>query len=131
MAGQILKITKEGVFADGLPTTTYNGVRIDGLAKFADVLRDGVVEIELMQSDTKGKYGVAGKPAPDADGRYTWIRVKTNVKWSDWIFRADYSGIDNGANILKQHILKDAGVLHSNKRSDFRSMVREDLKIKR
>ena len=80
MAGQILKITKEGVFADGLPTTTYNGVRIDGLAKFADVLRDGVVEIELMQSDTKGKYGVAGKPAPDADGRYTPgfpIRIST------------------------------------------------------
>ncbi|MBO4582537.1 MAG: hypothetical protein J5714_00570 [Alphaproteobacteria bacterium] len=131
MAGQILKITKEGVFADGQPTITYNGVRIDGMGKFADVLRDGVVEVELMQSDTKGKYGVAGSPSPDADGRYTWIRVKTNVKWSDWIFRADYSGIDRGATVLKQNILKDACLLHSNKRSDFRSMVREDLKVKR
>ena len=126
--GQVLTVTPMGVFIDGVPTKTYNGLPLRGLDKFNFGLIDDIIEIQVMQSDTDGKYGMAGTPTPDINGRYTWMRVKTDKGiWSDWLYRAGTNGLQDGALLTSVTALVDTFILASKKRRDFRALVTLNL----
>ena len=132
--GQILTINPMGVFVNDVPVTHYNGEKIENIDHFSHCLTDDIMEIQLMQSDTFGKYSLAGNPKPDVYGRYVWMRAKSEDNiWSDWLFRASYSGLENGINFLRRWVITDASIMKSRRRSDFRTAIMgsiTDKKIK-
>ena len=72
--GQILTVNPMGVFIDETPTLKYNGEYLAGLGHFDMGLVDGILEIQVMQSDVSGRYGNAVFPL-SASGKQTWCLV--------------------------------------------------------
>ncbi|MBO4746428.1 MAG: hypothetical protein J5613_05170 [Alphaproteobacteria bacterium] len=126
--GQILTVNPMGVFIDETPTLKYNGVYLAGLGHFNMGLVDGILEIQVMQSDVSGRYGMPGNPTPSATGIYTWLRAKTdNGVWSDWLYRSGAAGLNEGATLTSRSALVDTFVLASKKRRDFHAMMFANL----
>ncbi len=122
--GQILTVNPMGVFIGETPTKTYNGYYLAGQANFEMGLVDGILEIQVMQSDVDGTYGMPGHPTPCATGLHTWMRAKTdNGVWSDWLYRSGAAGLHDGALVTSRTALVDTFILGSKKRRDFRAMM--------
>ena len=122
--GQILTINPMGVFVDDVPVTRYNGEKIENIDHFSRCFTDDIIEVQLMQSDTFGKYGNAGNPKPAIDGRYVWMRARSEDNiWSDWLFRANYSSLEKGVSFLPRWVITDASVMTSRHRPDFRTAI--------
>ena len=122
--GQILTINPMGVFVDDVPVTRYNGEKIENIDHFSRCLIDDIIEVQLMQSDTFGKYGIAGNPKPTFDGRYVWMRARSEDNiLSDWLFRANYSSLEKGVSFLPRWVITDASVMTSRRRPDFRTAI--------
>ena len=141
-AGQILTVTPRGLFIDGKPTKTYNGANIKKADDFAKLLGKDFDTVQIMQSETEGKYMMPGNPTPDADGLYTWVRARPAKKgtFSDWMMLADYEGFPRVTSDMFQSTVKDvirriqegivseAMVLQSKKRPEFRQAIFDDIK---
>jgi len=130
--GQILTINPMGVFVDDVRVTHYNGKEIENIKHFSRCLNGDIIEVQLMQSDTFGKYGCSGNPKPARDGRYVWMRARSEDNiWSDWLFRADYSGLRNGVDFLPRWVIIDASVMTSRHRKDFYHAILADITNKK
>ena len=126
--GQILTVNPMGVFIDETPTLKYNGEYLAGLGHFDMGLVDGILEIQVMQSDVSGRYGMPGNPPPSATGIYSWMRAKTDDGvWSDWLYRSGAAGLNEGASLISRTALVDTFILASKKRRDFHAFMFANL----
>ena len=129
---QILTINPMGVFVDDVPVTHYNGAQIENIDHYSRCLTDTIIEVQLMQSDAFGRYGIAGNPKPDVYGRYLWMRAKTEDNiWSDWLFRANYSSLQKGIQFLPRWVIADASIMTSRRRSDFHNAIMSNINNKK
>lgn len=127
--GEILTVTPTGVFVNGVPVTNYNGEKIENINNLSRCFTENIIELEVMQSDTDGKYiGLTGNPMPASDGRYVWLRGKSDENiWSDWLFRANYSSVKNGVCLLPRWVIKDATIMTSKKRPEFSKIMMNNI----
>ena len=127
--GQILTINPMGVFVNDVPVTHYNGEKIENINNLSRCFTGNIIEFEVMQSDTDGNcVGSIGKPMPAIDGRYLWMRGKSDENiWSDWLFRADYSSVKNGVCLLPRWVIKDAMIMTSKKRPEFSKIMLNNI----
>lgn len=127
--GHILQINADGIFVSGKPATFYHGIQIQ--TQTVNALGKDFEEIQVMQSDTKGRFTEPGKPIPAMKGTYNWIRAKDSCGiWSDWLMCSEAVGFAGCTRLQSMHIAKDASLLQNQKRPYFRNAVLQNIKKK-
>lgn len=126
--GKILQI-KDGKFLVGeKPAVVYNNEKI--LMPTVDALGKDFLEIQVMQSATKGVYALSGNPTP-SKGEYLWLRAQsTNGTWSDWLCRLEYISFMDNTRRAATDIAKAASVLQNKQRTDFRQAILKNISKK-
>ena len=127
--GHILQINANGIFVSGKPATFYHGMQIQ--TPTVNALGDTFKEIQVMQSNTKGRFAEPGKPVPALKGNYNWIRAKDSCGvWSDWLMRSEAVSFVGCAKLQSMRIAMDASLMQNKKRPEFRNAVLQNIKKK-
>ena len=95
-------LTEDGCFVGGEPATQYNGediyrpyLCVAYFKEARDIIRKEygyeLLELQCLQSSTKGEWAKTGNPVPDKDGTYAWLRAvytdkEGNKVASRWVF---------------------------------------------
>lgn len=95
-----ITINRQGVFVGGKQTKKYHGKQIENLEQIKKVFSvpgiENIIEIRVMQSETKGMVFQFGNPVPSENGSCVWLQVVSEYGASPWVYRLN-TGIDNNA----------------------------------
>lgn len=130
--GHIVQIKQDGIFVAEKPSDFYHDQQI--AKPTLNALGNDFVEIQVMQSDTKGNFAKTGKPVPAIKGHFNWLRAKdTQDVWSDWLLRSvtDKFLETDAARSQASQIVTDASLVQSKKRTDFRDALKQNISKKK